>query len=86
MTPSPGFSLIILCYRSEESILEFARTAKKMVESLTDSFEIVLVGNYFENSGEGIFFLPSGLGYGNANGFNTGIAANTPLIFKIKLK
>lgn len=40
---------------------------------------------YFENSGEGIFFLPSGLGYRNLGSFNAGIEANEPLIFKIAL-
>ncbi len=40
---------------------------------------------YFENSGEGIFFLPSGLGYRNLGSFNAGIEANAPLIFKIAL-
>lgn len=39
----------------------------------------------FENSGEGIFFLPSGLGYGNTNAYTSGFPANTPMIFKIKL-
>ncbi len=48
----PELSIIILCYRSEESILAFARQTKKLVAGLTDSFEIVLVGNYFEDSGD----------------------------------
>ena len=43
-------SVIILCYRSEESIIEFARKTKTLLENLTNSFEIVLVGNYIENS------------------------------------
>lgn len=43
-------SVIILCYRSEESIIEFARKTKTLLENITNSFEIVLVGNYFENS------------------------------------
>jgi glycosyltransferase involved in cell wall biosynthesis len=46
------FSVIILCYRSEEAILQFARTTRDLVKGLTDSYEIVLVGNYFENSGD----------------------------------
>ncbi len=48
----PEFSVIILCYRSEASILQFARTTKDLVSGLTDSYEIVLVGNYFENSND----------------------------------
>ena len=40
---------------------------------------------YFQNSGEGIFFLPSGLGYRNLGSVNAGIEANAPLIFKITL-
>ena len=44
------FSLIILCYRSEELILDFARNANSYLKSFSESFEIVLVGNYIENS------------------------------------
>ncbi|WP_304235869.1 glycosyltransferase family 2 protein [Jiulongibacter sediminis] len=46
----PELSIVILCYRSGESILDFARQTKQLISTLTDSFEIVLVGNYFENS------------------------------------
>ena len=45
-------SIIILCYRSEEAIIDFAKEAQALAASLTDSYEIVLVGNYFENSGD----------------------------------
>ncbi|MFK5959052.1 MAG: FKBP-type peptidyl-prolyl cis-trans isomerase [Lutibacter sp.] len=38
---------------------------------------------YYENSGKGILFIPSGLGYGSlGNGF---IAPNEPLVFQITL-
>ena len=47
---SPELSVVISCYRSEASILEFARRTMELIKTLTDSYEIVLVGNYFENS------------------------------------
>ena len=43
-------SIIILCYRSDDSIIIFAQKVKELAEKLTDSFEIVLVGNYLEGS------------------------------------
>jgi glycosyltransferase involved in cell wall biosynthesis len=39
-----------LCYRSEEAIIDFAKEAQQLAASLTNSYEIVLVGNYFEDS------------------------------------
>jgi glycosyltransferase involved in cell wall biosynthesis len=45
-------SVIILCYRSGESIIEFSRLTQQCVESINVPYEIVLVGNYFENSGD----------------------------------
>lgn len=45
-------SIVILCYRSEEQVLTFARKVKKLALSLTPSTEIVLVGNYIEGSGD----------------------------------
>lgn len=45
-------SIIILCYRSEKRIIEFAQNIKELAEKLTDSFEIILVGNYIEDSGD----------------------------------
>ena len=48
----PELSVVILCYRSEASILDFAKKTQNLVKTLTDSYEIVLVGNYFENSGD----------------------------------
>lgn len=43
-------SIVILCYRSEESIIPFAAETKALAEQLTDSYEIVLVGNFIEGS------------------------------------
>jgi glycosyltransferase involved in cell wall biosynthesis len=45
-------SIIILCYRSEEAIVEFADRTRKLAEELTNNFEIILVANYFEDSGD----------------------------------
>ena len=39
-------SLIILCYRSGETVREFVSRAESIVSSLTDRCEIILVGNY----------------------------------------
>jgi len=50
MNTNPELSIIILCYRSEEGIIPFAQKVKEVVSKLTDSFEIVLVGNYIEGS------------------------------------
>lgn len=43
-------SIIVLCYRSEESIIPFAAKVKQTAQNLTDRFQIVLVGNYIEGS------------------------------------
>jgi glycosyltransferase involved in cell wall biosynthesis len=43
-------SIVILCYRSGESIIEFAKTTQNLAAELTPNYQIVLVGNYFENS------------------------------------
>ena len=45
-------SIIILCYRSEEAIVEFADRTRKLAEELTNNFEIILVANFFEDSGD----------------------------------
>ncbi len=45
-------SIVILCYRSEESIIPFALRTKELASQLSDRFEIVLVGNYWEGSGD----------------------------------
>lgn len=46
----PELSVVILCYRSNEKIVPFARDVQKLVSSLTPSYEIILVGNYIEGS------------------------------------
>jgi glycosyltransferase involved in cell wall biosynthesis len=47
---NPELSIIILCYRAEESIIPFTNEIKKLAEGLTDNFEVILVGNYIEGS------------------------------------
>lgn len=39
-------SVIVLCYRAEESIIPFSQNLKKEISKHTDNFEIILVGNY----------------------------------------
>ncbi len=43
-------SVVILGYRAGESIKEFAKKTKETAEKLTSNFEIILVGNYIEDS------------------------------------
>jgi glycosyltransferase involved in cell wall biosynthesis len=43
-------SIVILCYRSEESIINFAQKAKLIADALTKEYEIILVGNYLAGS------------------------------------
>jgi|TARA_B110000091_G_scaffold211382_1_gene255924 glycosyltransferase involved in cell wall biosynthesis len=50
MQKNPELSVVVLCYRSEYSIIPFVEKVKKTVEKLTDNFEIILVANYIENS------------------------------------
>ena len=50
MKDKPALSIIILCYRSNESIINFAEEVKNLAQELTESFEIILVGNYIEGS------------------------------------
>jgi glycosyltransferase involved in cell wall biosynthesis len=49
----PALSLVILCYRSEEFAKEFtARTLKMMRSHEIEDFELILVGNYIEDTGD----------------------------------
>ncbi len=45
-------STVVLCYRSNESIIKFANEVKSCVSSITSEYEIILVGNYFEGSND----------------------------------
>jgi len=50
MNTNPELSVVILSYRAEEEIIEFSQKVKTIVSELTDSYEIILVGNYIEGS------------------------------------
>ncbi|MFK5878067.1 MAG: glycosyltransferase family 2 protein [Flavobacteriaceae bacterium] len=52
MLNKPELSIIILCYRSEQSIIAFVEKVKSTTEKFTNNFEIILVANYIENSGD----------------------------------
>lgn len=45
-------SVVVLCYRAEEDIIPFVGQLKKIIPTLTDKFEIVLVGNYFPGTAD----------------------------------
>ncbi|MBP7654825.1 glycosyltransferase, partial [Candidatus Dependentiae bacterium] len=45
-------SVIVLCYRTEEQIIPFVDKLKNILVKLTDSWQLVLVGNYIENSND----------------------------------
>lgn len=49
----PDISLVILCYKAGESIRQFCRNAIKIfAENGISDYELVLVGNYHENSND----------------------------------
>jgi len=45
-------SIVVLCYRSEENIIPFVSDLKENLSSITDSWEIVLVGNYLSGAND----------------------------------
>ncbi len=45
-------SAVVLCYRSNESIIRFTSELKNCITEITPNYEIILVGNYFENTGD----------------------------------
>lgn len=50
---TPNLSLVILCYRSGEFAREFTRRTLEMLEEYgITSFELILVGNYFPDTGD----------------------------------
>jgi glycosyltransferase involved in cell wall biosynthesis len=50
---TPNLSLVILCYRSGEFAREFTKRTLQMLEDYgITSFELILVGNYFPDSGD----------------------------------
>lgn len=66
MKIQPELSIIILCYRSEKQIISFAQEVKRTAEKLTDNFEIILVGNYIEDSGDKTKMYVEGIAKGDA--------------------
>lgn len=43
-------SVVILCFRSGTAIIDFIKRTEDLVQSLTDSYELVLVANYMKDS------------------------------------
>ncbi len=50
--PEPYFSLVVLCYRTGASIIPFIEQLERALSRCAFDFELVLVGNYFEGSGD----------------------------------
>jgi glycosyltransferase involved in cell wall biosynthesis len=46
------FSLVVLCYRSEDSIIPLVEKLHRMLSYYKFRYEIILVGNYIEGSGD----------------------------------
>lgn len=47
---TPHFSLVVLCYRSGETIIPFVERLQRTLSRCNFSWELVLVGNYIEGS------------------------------------
>jgi len=50
VTDKPDISVVLLCYRSEETVWDFVEILKHSLEEIEVSWEIILVGNYIEDS------------------------------------
>ena len=50
VTDKPDISVILLCYRSEEAVWKYVEVLKRSLEEIKVSWEIILVGNYVEDS------------------------------------
>jgi glycosyltransferase involved in cell wall biosynthesis len=50
MSIKPELSVVILCYRSGSAIIEFVSRTERLIQGITDSYELVLVANYIEGS------------------------------------
>jgi len=50
--PSPNISVIILCYKSAETVTGFIENLVSLLNLHEPNWELVLVGNYFEGSGD----------------------------------
>ena len=50
---APSLSIVILCYRSEESIISFIREVENELRSeRLDTYELVLVANYLKDKSD----------------------------------
>lgn len=92
LTTYTGMTMDSLVFDSRESIIWFALTG--VVKGWSYGFTHYKGGNvvvnpdesfYYENYGQGILFIPSGLAYGSAGSYPS-IEPNTPLIFQITLQ
>ena len=43
-------SIVILCYKAEKGVPQFARDVIKSISEITSSWEVILVGNYDKDS------------------------------------
>lgn len=50
MVGEPALSVVILCYRSEGSIIGFVHDTLEVVRKLTSDYEVILVANYVEGT------------------------------------
>ena len=51
-SPIPSLSVVVLCYRSEDTIASFVEPLIASLEKGEPDWEMILVGNYKENSGD----------------------------------
>lgn len=52
LDPSPRLSLVVLCYKSQESIIEFVQKLQELFSLLRIPYELILVGNFWPNQGD----------------------------------
>lgn len=50
--PIPNLSVVVLCYRSADTIASFVESLVASLSGCDSNWEVILVGNYFENSGD----------------------------------
>jgi len=48
----PDISVVVLCYKSAETIIDFVESLVSSLNERALSWELILVGNYFENSND----------------------------------
>lgn len=50
MNPPPNISVVVLCYKSADTITDFVKSLISSLQPREPLWEIILVGNYFEDS------------------------------------